>query len=91
VRRSAISARATLFDSEYISAGQTFYRRDAEGSNRGAAISLGLDEKWRTLGATLTLRDEYSATENWNYLNLYEANVRWKPFAASGICAGPKT
>lgn len=90
VTRDVLSLRATLFDSEYISAGQTFFRGDAEDNNRGASVTLGADRKWRKFGVELSLRDEYSATEQWNYLNGYEANMRWSPADLSVFSLGRK-
>jgi len=85
-----ISGRLTLFNSEYISNGQTFYRQGADESNRGVSVSADLDRKWRRFDINFKGRDEYSGTEQWNYLNIYEANVSWRPTDLSTFIVGRK-
>lgn len=72
------TAKLTLFNSEYVSSGQTYFRDGAEGSNRGVSAGGLFDKKWSLFGARVNGRNDYSATEQWNYLNVYEANVSWR-------------
>jgi hypothetical protein len=90
VSRANVDGRLTLFNSEYVSSGQTYYRGDAANVNRGAAAALDLEKYWRSFGAHFSGRDEYSATEQWNYADVFEANVSWHPTDLSVFTLGRK-
>ncbi len=59
--------------SQYFSSGANFYRDGASSEN--SSLSLFLDREDRLFAgfaARTDLKNEYSATENWNYLNVYQ-------------------
>lgn len=71
----------TLQSSQYISSGQTYFRKTAKGQNNSLGLSLFHEGRWRGIDGVARLRDEYSATENWNYLDVHEfyASTRIAP------------
>jgi hypothetical protein len=85
-----LSVRLTFFSSEYVSSNQAFFREGAEGNNRGLSVGASLDKKWGSFGTRINGRNEYSATESWNYLNVYEANLFWQPDKARTVTLGRK-
>lgn len=64
--------------SAFFSSSQPYFRSSAESLN--SSISLGVNGQWthRKFNFNLNGRDEYSATEDWNYLNLYEVTVDYR-------------
>ncbi len=89
-KTSDMKIQLTLFNSEYVSSGQTFFREGAEGNNRGVSAGLVLDKKLGTFEMRINGRNDYSATERSNYLNVYEANVSWRPDADRTVSLGRK-
>lgn len=77
-----------LQSSEYVSSGQTYFRDGAEGTNNSISLGVDTDLRWRRFTAELNARNEYSGTERWNYLNLYEANVGWQVSRQSSLTLG---
>lgn len=80
---SAISAARTaadttalrLHNSQYVSSGTAFYREDAAANNASFSVHVQRDKRWRkSLGAKFNVKNEYSASENWNYINVYQAH-----------------
>lgn len=66
-------------NSQYISSGATFYRDGASPNN--SSLSVWIDQEKKLAGGTFgraDIKDEYSATENWNYLNIYQLYIRRK-------------
>ncbi len=65
-----------LQNSQYVSSGATFYREDAGHNNSSISLSLDREQRWRkNFGFKAQIKDEYSATENWNYLNIYQSHL----------------
>ncbi|NJL25260.1 MAG: hypothetical protein HC902_08830 [Calothrix sp. SM1_5_4] len=59
---------------QYISRGQNYFRREASGSNEAAILTFRSDRRPDGgFGYGVSLRNEFSATEEWNYFNLHEA------------------
>ncbi len=66
-------ASLRLQNSQYISSGANYYRKDASGENTSVILSLDKKAKlFSGIDGRVDLKDEYSATENWNYLNIYQ-------------------
>jgi hypothetical protein len=78
----------SLKNSQYVSSGQTYFRDAASGEN--ASVELGVDgqARWRKLTGRLRAKDEYSATERWNYLDIYELSAAYPLGASASLIAG---
>ncbi len=78
----ACTAKAStlrLQNSQYVSSNTAYFRSGA--STENASISLFLNEDYKFNGrydARMDLKNEYSSTENWNYLHVHQAYVRYK-------------
>ncbi len=62
-----------LQNSQYVSAGANYYREGATSEN--TSLALQLDKSWRLprgFLARVDFKNEYSGSENWNYLNVYQ-------------------
>lgn len=68
-----------LNSSDYVSSGQSFYSATAEGQNTSLVFRLDQDfrygSKWT---AKFQGSDEYSASEEWNYVNVPQAFVQYR-------------
>lgn len=67
-----------LQSSEYVSSGQNYYRDGAEDNNNSLSLGIEQEGKWRRFGARMSLKDEYSATENWNYFKVYDLHADYR-------------
>lgn len=76
---SADTASLRLQNSQYVSSGAQFYREDAAGDNSSLSLQLQREKRFgknRLLKADI--KDEFSATENWNYLNVYQSYFQFR-------------
>jgi len=70
----------SLKSAQYISQNQSYFRSSAKGENQSLALSVAEDFKWDSQwGARLQLNNEWSASEEWNYLDVDQAYVEWRP------------
>ena len=87
----ANTASLRLQNSQYISSATNFYRDDASSNNSSLSLRLTQDKRWRkNFGTKLDIKDEYSATENWNYLNIYQSHLHMRMPYAVALSAGRK-
>lgn len=80
-----------LQDSQYINSKTPSYQPGAKGQN--SSVILKLDDRFdfkSGLGANLKITNEYSADENWNYLDVLDAHADMKIGDNSRISAGRK-
>lgn len=60
-------------NSEYVSSGTDFFRQSASPHNRSISLTVNEEGRWsQNFGAKLHILNDYSATENWNYVKVYE-------------------
>lgn len=84
------SGQLRLQSSEYVSSGQNYFRDGAEDNNNSISLSINEDYKWRRFSSRISLKDEYSATENWNYLKIYDLHTDYKVNPRLNLAAGRK-
>jgi hypothetical protein len=76
---AADTATLRLQNSQYVSSGANYYREDASGENSSISVQLQREKRF---GKKLLLKgdvqDEFSATENWNYLNVYQSYLQYR-------------
>lgn len=74
------TASLRLQNSQYFSSSTNFYREDAAASNSSISLQLEQDKRFgKRFALKSNVKDEYSATENWNYLNVREAYGQYRP------------
>lgn len=88
--RSSVKGRLTLANDEYISSSQTYFRGDADRSHPTIALGVDLDLRKSVFGLRLNGRDQYVASEQWNYLIVKEVAVQWRPGDLSTFSLGRK-
>lgn len=84
------AAVVRLQSSEYISKDQAFFREGAEDNNNSIAVGVDDEFKWRFLRARVFLKNEYSATEQWNYFNVYDLHASAEPVKGGTLSVGRK-
>ncbi len=77
-----------LQNSQYVSAGQTYFRDDAGSNNATIGVTVDMQRRWRKLTTRAYFKDEYSGTEKWNYLNIYELKASVPVAKQSSVIAG---
>jgi hypothetical protein len=85
---SSNTASLNLQSSQYVSSGQTYYRDDAGSSNSTVGVTVDLQNRWKRFSTRAFFKDEYSGTEKWNYLNLYELKAVFPFGKESNVIAG---
>lgn len=71
---AANQASLSLKNSQYVSNGTAYYRDGAGRDNSSISLFLNRELKYRkSLTAKTQVKDEFSSTENWNYLDVYQA------------------
>ncbi len=88
--KSSTAAQFKVFNDEYVSGGQNYFRPGAARSQPGVSLGADIDRRWRKFGLRLNGRDQYSANEEWNYVNIYEAALQWRPTDLSTFSLGRK-
>jgi hypothetical protein len=58
--------------SAYLSNAQNYYRPGAKDSRDSLILNLNEKRRWHGLDGVLQVRNEYSQSENWNYLDAYQ-------------------
>lgn len=81
----------SLFGSQYISSSQPYFSQDAKAGSGDLSLRLSesLKFKDRILGQ-LDAEDAYVSSENWNYLNFYQAFVQYKIDGRNQVAVGRK-
>ncbi len=84
---SADVASLKLQNSQYLSHGTSYYRADAGRENSSLAVEIQTQKKWRYgLASKIHVKDEWSQSERWNYLNVYDSHISGR---APGAPANP--
>lgn len=87
----ANTASLRLQNSQYVSSGTNYYRDDASSNNSSLSLKIEQEKRWRkSFGAKVSIKDEYSATENWNYLNIYQSHFNIRLPENLALSAGRK-
>jgi len=88
---AADTASLRMQNSQYISSGAAYYRDGAAGDNTSLTLKLQRQKRLRkNVVSELDLKNEFSATENWNYFNLYQAHVKFRGPMNVAMNAGRK-
>lgn len=78
----------SLKNSQYVSSGQNYFRDAASGENSSVSLLVDLDQKWKKLSLNSNLKNEYSTTEEWNYLDVYELSATYTLSEQTALTAG---
>lgn len=65
-------------NSQYVSYGRAYYRTGAADSNLSLALRMDEQARWRGFKFRLAAKNEFSATENWNYADVHDLHVEWR-------------
>lgn len=83
--KTAVSLRTD----QYVSSGTNFYRSGAATGNSNFGITLDREASFKGLVGRADFKNEYDATEKWNYLNIYQLYLKGN-FAGAKFALGRK-
>jgi hypothetical protein len=66
-------ARFEMSGTSYVSSNQPYFRPGASHDNSDIGVDVDIHRQHGSLQAFLQLKDHYSPTENWNYIDPYQA------------------
>ncbi len=90
VERPRLRNELRLQNSQYVSQNRNFYRQGAGDSNRSIALSLDDRLNWRAFRFQISGKNEFSATENWNYADVYDLHADWRVGSGTTLSLGRK-
>jgi hypothetical protein len=64
--------------SQYVSYGRAYYRAGAADNNLSFALRVDEQTHWRGFKFQLSGKNEFSATENWNYADVHDLHADWQ-------------
>jgi hypothetical protein len=83
-------SRLILQSSRYVSGSQPYFRDSAETLDGSAAVRANGEWRFRKFHFSLRGEEMYDTAERWNYLNLHELAVEYRPSEHTAIAFGRK-